>query len=117
MAFTEPVAGYLAAAIGLQVLTPEGFQRAIEDGTDPAPADVATERDLLTGKKVRALLFNSQVITPLTPADPRPRGRRTASRWSGWPRRSLRNTRRTRTWQLAQMNELEQALAKGVVSR
>ena len=48
------------------VLTPEGFQKAIEDGTDPAPADVATERDLLTGKTVRVLLFNSQVITPLT---------------------------------------------------
>ena len=66
VAFTEPVAGYLAAALGLRVLTPDGFQRAIEDGTDPAPADVAAERDLLTGHRVRALLFNSQVVTPLT---------------------------------------------------
>ena len=67
MAFTEPVAGYLAQAIGLDVLTPEGFQKAIEDGTDPAPADVAAERDLLTGKKVKVLLlYNSQVTLPIT---------------------------------------------------
>jgi zinc/manganese transport system substrate-binding protein len=66
VAFTEPVAGYLAAAIGLDVRTPEGFQKAIEDGTDPAPADVAAERDLLTGKQVRVLLYNSQVASPIT---------------------------------------------------
>ncbi len=66
VAFTEPVAEYLTKAIGLQVLTPVGFERAIEDGTDPPPADVAAERDLLTGKQVKVLLFNSQVITPLT---------------------------------------------------
>lgn len=66
VAFTEPVAGYLTTALGLRVLTPEGFQKAVEDGTDPAPADVATERDLLTGHQVKALLYNSQVVTPLT---------------------------------------------------
>ena len=66
VAFTEPVAGYLATAIGLQVLTPEGFQKSIEDGTDPAPADVAAESDLLTGKKVKVLLYNSQVTSPIT---------------------------------------------------
>lgn len=66
VAFTEPVAGYQAAAIGLKVLTPEGFQKAIEDGVDPAPADVAAERDLLTGKEVKVLLLNSQVTSPLT---------------------------------------------------
>ena len=66
VAFTEPVPGDLTAALGLQVLTPAGFQKAVEDGTDPAPADVALERDLLTGHRVKALLFNSQVVTPLT---------------------------------------------------
>ena len=66
VAFTEPVAGYLASAIGLQVLTPEGFQKSIEDGTDPAPIDVAGETDLLTKKLVRVLIYNSQVTTPIT---------------------------------------------------
>jgi zinc/manganese transport system substrate-binding protein len=66
IAFTEPVAGYLADAIGLKVLTPEGFQKAIEDGIDPAPVDVAAQTDLLTGRLVRVLMINSQVTTPIT---------------------------------------------------
>jgi zinc/manganese transport system substrate-binding protein len=66
IAFTEPVAEYQTDAIGLKLLTPEGFMRAIEQGVDPAPADVAAERDLLTGKKVKVLLYNSQVTSTLT---------------------------------------------------
>ncbi len=112
VAFTEPVAGYLAQAIGLHVLTPEGFQKAIEDGTDPAPADVATERDLLTGKKVRVLLFNSQVITPLTTQI------HDLAVASGVPVVGVAETLPPQyhtyvEWQLAQMNAIEQALATG----
>lgn len=112
VAFTEPVAGYLAGAIGLSVLTPEGFQKAVEDGTDPAPADVATERDLLTGHKVRALLFNSQVITPLTQQI------HDLAVSNGIPVVGVAETLPPaygtyQAWQLAQMNEIEQALAKG----
>ena len=112
VAFTEPVAGYLAKAIGLAVLTPEGFQRAVEDGTDPAPADVAAERDLLTGKKVRVLLFNSQVITPLTTQI------HDLAIANGIPVVGVAETlppqyQTYQAWQLAQMNELEAALAKG----
>src|SRR5256885_10766787 len=66
IAFTENVAGYLTDAIGLKVLTPPEFMEAIESGTDPAPADVAAERDLLTSRKVKALIYNSQVTSPLT---------------------------------------------------
>jgi len=112
VAFTEPVAGDLAKAIGLQVLTPESFQRAIENGTDPAPADVAAERDLLTAKTVRALLFNSQVITPLTQQI------HDLAVASGIPVVGVAETlppqyQTYQEWQLAQMNELEAALAKG----
>ena len=112
VAFTEPVAGYLAKAIGLAVLTPEGFQRAVEDGTDPSPADVAAERDLLTGKKVRVLLFNSQVITPLTTQI------HDLAVANGIPVVGVAETlppqyQTYQAWQLAQMNELEAALAKG----
>jgi zinc/manganese transport system substrate-binding protein len=111
VAFTEPVAGDLAKAIGLQVLTPEGFQRAIENGTDPAPADVAAERDLLTAKTVRALLFNSQVITPLT------KQIHDLAVASGIPVVGVAETlppqyQTYQEWQLVQMNELEAALAK-----
>ena len=66
IAFTENVAGYLTDQIGLVIQTPVGFMKAIEEGTDPAPADVAAERDLFTNKTVKVLLYNSQVVSPTT---------------------------------------------------
>jgi zinc/manganese transport system substrate-binding protein len=66
VAITEPVAGYLITALGWQSLTPAGFARSIEDGTDPVPTDVAAEQDLLTGHKVKVLLYNSQATSPVT---------------------------------------------------
>jgi zinc/manganese transport system substrate-binding protein len=112
VAFTEPVAGYVASAIGLNVLTPEGFQKSIEDGTDPAPADVAAETDLLTGKHVRALLYNSQVTSPITSQI------HDLAVSSGIPVVGVAETipaayRTFVEWQLGQLTQLEQALASG----
>jgi len=112
VAFTEPVAGYLAAAIGLRVLTPEGFQKAIEEGTDPAPADVAAEQDLLTGKKVRVLLYNSQVTSPITQQV------HDLAVQNGIPVVGVAETmppayQHYVDWQLAQMQALQAALAQG----
>ncbi len=64
--YTEPVPVYMIAALGLTDLTPPGFAKAIEDGTDPAPLDVAATQDLLTGHKVKALLYNNQATSPVT---------------------------------------------------
>jgi zinc/manganese transport system substrate-binding protein len=66
IAFTEDVAGYLTAKIGLNLKSPVGFMKAVEEGTDPPPADVAAELDLFTTKAVKVLLYNSQVTTPIT---------------------------------------------------
>ena len=112
VAFTEPVAGYLAAAIGLHVLTPEAFQKAIEEGTDPAPADVAAEQDLLTGKKVKVLLYNSQVTSPITQQV------HDLAVQNGVPVVGVAETMPTAyqhyvDWQLAQMQALQAALAQG----
>ena len=112
VAFTEPVAGYLAAAIGLQVLTPEAFQKAIEEGTDPAPADVAAEQDLLTGKKVKVLLYNSQVTSPITQRI------HDLAVQNGIPVVGVAETmpsafQHFADWQLAQMQALQAALAQG----
>src|SRR4029077_4667222 len=111
IAFTENVAGYLTDAIGLNVLTPPAFMEAIESGTDPAPADVATERDLLTAGKVKALLYNSQVTSPLTVQI------RDLALKNNVPVVAVAETIPTsfktyQEWQLAQLDELERALAK-----
>jgi zinc/manganese transport system substrate-binding protein len=111
IAFTENVAGYLTDAIGLKVLTPPEFMKAIESGTDPAPADVAEERDLITGHKVKALLYNSQVTSPLTEQI------RDLAVKNNVPVVAAAETippsfKTFQEWQLAQLDELEKALAK-----
>jgi zinc/manganese transport system substrate-binding protein len=66
VAYTERVPGYLLAAAGLRVLTPPGFAASIEDGVDPSPRDTVMMDDLVTGRKIRVLLYNAQVISPVT---------------------------------------------------
>ena len=66
VAYTERVPGYLLAAAGLRVLTPPGFAAAIEDGTDPSPRDTVVMDGLFTGHKVKVLLYNAQVVSPVT---------------------------------------------------
>ncbi|WP_216915783.1 metal ABC transporter solute-binding protein, Zn/Mn family [Nocardia noduli] len=63
---TEPLAHYLLLASGALDRTPAEFQEAIEQETDPAPAAVAATRDLLTGKRVRALVYNVQTQDKIT---------------------------------------------------
>lgn len=57
---TEPLAHYLLLAADTDDRTPHAFEEAVEQGTDPSPADLAAVRDLLTGKQVRALVYNIQ---------------------------------------------------------
>lgn len=63
---TEPLAHYLLLAAGVEDRTPHEFQEAIEQETDPAPAAVAATRELLTGKQVRALVYNVQTQDKIT---------------------------------------------------
>jgi zinc/manganese transport system substrate-binding protein len=112
IAFTENVAGYLTDQIGLVVKTPVGFMKAVEDGTDPAPAAVAGERDLLTQKRVKVLVYNSQVTSPTTQAI------HDLAIQQGIPIVGVAETippsfKSYQDWQLAQLVELERALAHG----
>jgi zinc/manganese transport system substrate-binding protein len=66
VAYTERVPGYLLAAAGLKVLTPAGFARAIEDGSEPSPSDEAAMRNLITSHQIKLLLYNEQATSPVT---------------------------------------------------
>jgi zinc/manganese transport system substrate-binding protein len=112
VAFTEPVPADLIAALGFRSLTPPGFARAIENGTDPAPADVAAEQDLLTGHKVGLLLYNSQVTSPITESI------KSLAAQSGVPVVGVSETIPKQgesyvDWQLAQLDEIAAALGGG----
>jgi len=112
IAFTEDVAGYLTDKIGLVVKTPAGFMKAVEEGIDPGPADVAAERDLFTRHLVKVLLYNSQVQSPIT------KQIHDLAQTNGVPIVGVAETipstyQHFQDWQLAQLDELEQALQKG----
>ncbi len=66
VAVTEPVGDYLLQAAGTTIATPFSLQDAIMNGTDPAPQDVTIQNALLTGHRVRVLVYNQQVTDPLT---------------------------------------------------
>jgi zinc/manganese transport system substrate-binding protein len=66
VAYTERVPQYLLDAAGLTVETPPGFARAIEDGNEPSPGDAQKMYDLVTHRRIRALLYNAQATSPVT---------------------------------------------------
>jgi zinc/manganese transport system substrate-binding protein len=66
VAYTERVPGYALAVADLDVKTPPGFARAIEDGVDPGPADTLAMQQLITHHDINVLLYNAQTVTPVT---------------------------------------------------
>ncbi|AWK76779.1 ABC transporter permease (plasmid) [Rhodococcus oxybenzonivorans] len=66
VAQTEPIAHYLLEESSVRDVTPEGFTSAVENGNDPAAADIAATRQLFTDKQVRALVYNVQTDDDVT---------------------------------------------------
>lgn len=109
VAYTERVPGLLLAAAHLRVLTPSGFARSIEDGTDPSASDVAAMRALITDDKIDALLYNEQATSPVTSQ------LQSLAHSAGIPVVPVTETMPTgatfESWQLGQVNALIAALA------
>lgn len=68
VAITEPVPNYLLEASGLNIVTPEAFSRAIEDGTDVAPQVLQQTLALFPDRKAAVLVYNEQTTGPQTEA-------------------------------------------------
>jgi zinc/manganese transport system substrate-binding protein len=111
VAVTEPVFNYLGQEIGLNVLTPMKFQKAIEEGVDPPAAAVAQMEDQLRQHRVRVLLYNTQTVSPITT---RVRG---IAKQVGIPVVGVSETeppgKSYQQWMLGQLEELEAALGQG----
>lgn len=63
---TEPIGAHLFEMAHLADETPRGFLASIEDDSDPAAADLAAVLDLLRGRNVDFLAFNTQTETAVT---------------------------------------------------
>ena len=110
IAYTEPVPGYLVAALGLRNLAPASFTRAIQNGSEPPAEAVAAMNSLIAEHRADVLLYNSQAVSPITARV------RAAAQQAGIPVVGVTETLPPHLtfqhWQLAQVRSLQRALAR-----
>jgi zinc/manganese transport system substrate-binding protein len=109
---SESIFAPLSEALGLNLLTPASFLKAISEGTDPSAQDKTTIDDQISGKKIKVYVFNSQNATPDVAAQV------TAAKAKGIPVAAVTETLSPATasfqdWQVAQLQQLEAALKQG----
>jgi zinc/manganese transport system substrate-binding protein len=61
---TESIFAPLSDALGLDLVTPEGFLDAVAEGTDPTAQEKATVDDQIANRAIKVLVYNSQNATP-----------------------------------------------------
>lgn len=106
---TENVFDDMGVALGLQNRTPEGYQVATANGTEPAPGDLDAFLRLLDGRGVDVLIYNTQTQGSV------PEKIRAAAQEAGVPVVEVTetvppNTKSFQTWQVAQLDSIAEAL-------
>ena len=108
VALTETIYLYQTQVMGLNVLTPYNFEKALAEGNDPAVADVKTTDQQVQNKQVKVLIYNSQTVTPITT------NLENMAKQLGIPVVQVSETmpqdKTYQSWMLGQLNDLEQAL-------
>lgn len=61
---SESIFALQAPALGLNLMTPYGFMKAISEGTDATAQDIATTERQLMRDQIRVWIYNSQNATP-----------------------------------------------------
>ena len=111
--YSESIFQPLGEALGLRLLTPYSFAKAIAEGTDVSAADTQTVERQAQRHLVRVWIFNSQNVTPEVQ---RVNG---LARAAGIPVATVTETLSPASdsfeqWQVAELLSLERALARGV---
>ena len=105
---TETIYLYQAAPLGLNVLTPFEFQKAMAEGNDPPADTVVTAENQINHHQIKVLIYNEQTITPSTTKlenDAMAQNIPIVPVTETMPRGKT-----YQTWMLDQLNTLEQAL-------
>jgi len=63
---TETIYLYQAVPLGLTVLTPFEFQKAMAEGNDPPADTFVTAENQITHHQIKVLIYNEQTVTPST---------------------------------------------------
>jgi len=107
---TETIFLYQSEPIGLKVLTPFEFEKAITEGNDPPASSVVAANDQITGRAVKVLLYNLQTVTPITT------NLQTEAKQLNIPIVGVSETmppgKTYQGWMLDQLNALEQELGR-----
>ncbi|WP_422750023.1 metal ABC transporter solute-binding protein, Zn/Mn family [Mycobacterium sp. WMMD1722] len=108
-AATESVFDYMATAVGLTNLTPEGYQVSSANEADPSPADLDAFIRLLGDKGVDVLIYNTQTEGSV------PEQIRSAAEQAGVPVVEVTETVPAgagsfEAWQVSQLDALAKAL-------
>lgn len=61
---SESIVAMVAPALGLELVTPAGFLRAVSEGTEPTAADKATVDQQIVTRAIAVYVYNSQNATP-----------------------------------------------------
>ncbi len=108
---SESIFAMVAPALGLDLVTPPSFLKAVSEGTDPTAADKATADQQITQKKIKVYVYNSQNATPDVQSQVN------AAKAAGIPVTTITETMIPATatwqeWQTRQLVALRDALAK-----
>ena len=66
IASTESIFVYMADALGLDLISPPEFMKAVAEGNDPPASSVSTFRQQLQTREAAVLVYNKQTETDLT---------------------------------------------------
>ncbi len=113
VASTEPVAGYLLAAMGTHNLAPFWFQADVMNGVDPAPEGIALMDSLVSQHRIEVLVYNQQVTGAITASI------RQNAHNAGVPVVAVYETMPTpgyryQSWMLAEVNAIRRAVASKI---
>jgi zinc/manganese transport system substrate-binding protein len=108
---SESIVSPLAATLGLKMLTPYSFLKAISEGSEPTAQDKATIDAQIKNRQIKVYIYNSQNATPDVAAQVR------AARAEHIPVATVTETlvpagASFQQWQVSQLQRLEQALAQ-----
>jgi zinc/manganese transport system substrate-binding protein len=109
---SESIFALLAPSLGLHLLTPYSFMKAITEGTEVSAQDTATTQRQITQHQIKVWVFNSQNTTPQI------QQLNSLARQSHIPIVPITETLQPRTasfeqWQISQLRVLERALHQG----
>ena len=63
---TESIFFYMAALLGLNLISPPEFMDAVAEGNDPPAAAVVQFQNQVTKHQIKALVYNNQTVTAVT---------------------------------------------------